>query len=150
MKYHNIPNVHEGKHTKVPIEEIEKDKMLIKLLKKYSPYKISKDKLVDYHKATIYRKYQKYKTTGALRNISGQGRKKKMSQEIEEYIIACIEENSYITSGQIVKKIDEKLNIEFSRSSIHSVLKRHNYAWSKPIKILKMNINIEMRDLILC
>ena len=107
------------------------------IFKKYSPYKISKDKLVDYHKATICRKYQKYKTTWVLGNISGQGRKKKMSQEIEEYIIACIGENSYITSGQIVKKIDEKSNIEFSRPTIYSVLKRHNYAWSKPIKIPK-------------
>ena len=31
MKYHNIPEVHEGEHTKVPIEEVEKDKMPIKL-----------------------------------------------------------------------------------------------------------------------
>ena len=54
--------------------------MLIKLFKKYSPYKISKDKLVDYHKATIYRKYR---TTGVLGNLSGQGRKKKMNQENE-------------------------------------------------------------------
>ena len=96
--------------------------MLIKLLKKYSLYKISKDKLVDYHEATIYRKYHKYKTTGVLGNISGKGRKK-ISQEIEEYIIACIKENSYITSGHIVKKVDENFNIEFSRPTIHSVLK---------------------------
>ena len=113
MKYHNIPGVHEDEHNKVPIEEVETDTMLIKLFKKYSPYKISKDKLVDYHKATIYKKYQKCKTTGVLGNISGQGRKKKMIQEIEEYILACIEENSYISSCQIVKKIDENFNIEF-------------------------------------
>ena len=50
--------------------------MLIKLFKKYSPFKISKDKLVDYHKATIYRKYEKYRTTGVLGNLLGQGRKK--------------------------------------------------------------------------
>ena len=100
--------------------------MLIKLFKKYSPYKISKDKLVNYHKATIYRKYEKYRTTGVLGNLSGQGRKKKMNQEIEEYIILCIEENPYITSGQISKKINENLKIEFSKTSIHSVLKKHN------------------------
>ena len=47
---------------------------------------------------------KKYRTTGVLGNLSGQGRKKKMNQEIEEYIILCIEENPYITSGQISKK----------------------------------------------
>ena len=61
-----------------------------------------------------------------------------MLQEIEEYIIASIKENSYITSGQIAKKIDENFNIEFSRSTIHSILERHNYAWRKPIKIPKI------------
>ena len=50
LKYYNIPEFHDGELTKVPVEEIEKDKMLIKLFKKYSPYKISKDTLVDYHK----------------------------------------------------------------------------------------------------
>ena len=35
-----------------------------------------------------------------------------MNQETEEYIILCIEENPYITSGQISKKINEKLKIE--------------------------------------
>ena len=69
LKYYNFPEVHEGEHTKVLIEEVEKDKMLIKLLKKYSSYKISKDKLVDYHKVTIYSKYQKYKTIGVLGDI---------------------------------------------------------------------------------
>ena len=130
-------NVKDGECTKTPKEECDKDKMLIKLFKKYSPYKISKDKLVDYHKATIYRKYEKYRTTGVLGNLSGQGRKKKMNQEIEEYIILCIEENPYITSGQISKKINEKLKIEFSKTSIHSVLKKHNYSWSMPVKIPK-------------
>ena len=105
LNYENLTtNVKDGECTKTPKEECDKDKMLIKLFKKYSPYKISKDKLVDYHKATIYRKYEKYKTTGVLGNLSGQGRKKKMNQEIEEYIILCIEENPYITSGQISKK----------------------------------------------
>ena len=28
LKYHNIPEVHEDEHTKVPIEEVEKDMML--------------------------------------------------------------------------------------------------------------------------
>ena len=60
-----------------------------------------------------------------------------MNQEIEEYIILCIEENPYITSGQISKKINEKLKIEFSKTSIHSVLKKHNYSWSMPVKIPK-------------
>ena len=55
--------------------------------------------------------------------IYGQRRKKKMNQEIGEYIIACIEVNSILTSGQIVKKIDGNFNIEFSRSTIHSILK---------------------------
>ena len=50
---------------------------------------------------------KKYRTTGVLGNLSGQG-SKKMNQEIEEYIILCIEENPYITSGQISKKINEK------------------------------------------
>ena len=48
-------NVKDGECTKTPKEECDKDKMLIKLFKKYSPYIISKDKLIDYHKATIYR-----------------------------------------------------------------------------------------------
>ena len=109
LNYENLTtNVKDGECTKTPKEECDKDKMLIKLFKIYSPYKISKDKLVDYHKATIYRKYEKYRTTGVLGNLSGQGRKKKMNQEIEEYIILCIEENPYITSGQISKKINEK------------------------------------------
>ena len=60
-----------------------------------------------------------------------------MNQEIEEYIILCIEENPYITSGQISKKINENLKIEFSKTSIHSVLKKHNYSWSMPVKIPK-------------
>ena len=138
LNYENLTtNVKDGECTKTPKEECDKDKMLIKLFKKYSPYKISKDKLVDYHKATIYRKYEKYKTTGVLGNQSGQGRKKKMNQEIEEYIILCIEENPYITSGQISKKIIENFKIEFSKTSIHSVLKMHNYSWSTPIKIPK-------------
>ena len=98
-------NVKDGECTKTPKEECDKDKMLIKLFKKYSPYKISKDKLVDYHKATIYRKYEKYRTTGVLGDLSGQGRKKKMNQEIEGYIILCIEENPYITSGHIKKRL---------------------------------------------
>ena len=77
LNYENLTtNVKDGECTKIPKEECDKDKMLIKLFKKYSPYKISKDKLVDYHKATIYRKYEKYKITGVLGNLSGQGRKK--------------------------------------------------------------------------
>ena len=57
--------------------------MLIKLLKKYSPYKIFKDKFVNYHKGTIYRKYHKYKTTGVLGNISGQGSKRKYARKLK-------------------------------------------------------------------
>ena len=97
--------------------------MLIKLFKKYSPYKISKDKLVDYQKATIYKKYEKYKTTGVLGNLSGQGRKKKMNQEIEEYIILCIEENPYITSGQISKKLLKNLKLSFLKHLFTQYLK---------------------------
>ena len=60
LNYENLTtNVKDGECTKTPKEECDKDKMLIKLFKKYSPYKISRDKLVDYHKATIYRKYEK-------------------------------------------------------------------------------------------
>ena len=83
MEYHNIPKVHEGEHAKVLQEEVENDKMLIKLLKKYSSYKISKDNLVDYHKANIYRKYHKCKTTGVLGNISVQGRKIKWARKLK-------------------------------------------------------------------
>ena len=69
-----------------------------------------------------------------------------MSQEIEEYIIACIEVNSYITSGQIVKKIDENFNIEISRLTIHSVLKGIIMLGVSLLKFQKMNKNIEKRD----
>ena len=35
------------------------------------------------------------------------------------------------------KKINEKLKIEFSKTSIHSVRKNHNYSWSMPVKMPK-------------
>ena len=91
MKYHNIPEVQEGEHTKVHIEEVEKYKMLIKLLKKYSPYKISKDKLVDYHKATIYRKYQKIQNNRSFREYIW-SRKKKENEPVNwriHYSLHC-------------------------------------------------------------
>ena len=56
-------NVKDGECTKTPKEECDKDKMLIKLFKKYGPYKISKDKLVYYHTTTIYRKKKYYWST---------------------------------------------------------------------------------------
>ena len=52
-------NVKDGECTKTPKEECDNDKMLIKLYKKYSQYKISKDKLVDFIKQHFIKKIWK-------------------------------------------------------------------------------------------
>jgi transposase len=78
-------------------------------------------------KRTVQRQLKSFKETSSFLDKQKQGRPKKMSEEIEQQVVAWIEEDRRNTTAKLRKLVQEHFGVIICESSIRNVLKKKGY-----------------------